>query len=256
MLLCARDAKLLESARTELATQAAPDQRVAAQAADVSDLDEVRNLFETARRALPSLDGVVNNAGVLGPRGLAEDADPDDWWKTLEVNLRGTFNMCSQALPEFRRKARGKIVNLSGGGATSPMPHFSAYAASKSAVVRFTETLAVEAAGSGVDINAVAPGALNTRMLEQVLTSGPAKVGASYYDRSLKQKEDGGASLENAAALCVFLLSAASDGLTGLLISAVWDPWRKLAEHTDRLAGSDVYKLRRVVPADRGMTLE
>jgi NAD(P)-dependent dehydrogenase (short-subunit alcohol dehydrogenase family) len=156
-------------------------------------------------------------------------------------------------LPIFRRQAYGKIVNLSGGGATSPMPRISAYAASKAAVVRLTETLAEETMDCGIDVNAVAPGALNTRLLDEVLTAGPESVGASFYARAVKQREQGGAPLEKGTDLCVYLLSAASDGITGRLISAVWDPWQDLGSHLEELRKTDIYTLRRIVPADRNL---
>jgi NAD(P)-dependent dehydrogenase (short-subunit alcohol dehydrogenase family) len=145
-------------------------------------------------------------------------------------------------------------VNLSGGGATAPLPFISAYAASKAAVVRLTETLAGELREHHVDVNAMAPGALNTKMLDEVLAAGPALVGESNYKKALKQKQDGGASLELAAGLCLFLASGASDGITGRLISAPWDSWKDLPAHREVLEKSDIYTLRRIVPGDRGLT--
>jgi len=132
------------------------------------------------------------------------------------------------------------------------MPNLSAYAASKAAVVRFGETLAEELQAFRIDVNSVAPGALNTRLLDEVLAAGPEKVGAKFYAQSVKQKEQGGTPLERGAALCVYLASAASDGVTGRLISAVWDPWEKLRDYLDDLRGSDIYTLRRIVPEERG----
>src|SRR5262249_51177387 len=160
------------------------------------------------------------------------------------INLLGVVLMCRHALPIFRRQRYGKLVNLSGGGATSPLPRISAYAASKAAVVRLTETIAEETAGTGIDVNAIAPGALNTRLLDEVLEAGPERVGARFYENAVKQKAGGGAPLEKGADLCVFLLSGASDGITGRLISAVWDPWRDLGSRKDQLRGSDIYTLR------------
>jgi len=154
----------------------------------------------------------------------------------------------------MKRRGYGKIIQLSGGGATAPMPRVSAYAASKAAVVRFAETLALELAAHKIDVNCVAPGALNTKMLDEILAAGPQTVGDDLYKRLVKQKESGGASLENAAALAVFLAAHDSDGITGRLISAVWDPWRDLPSHRDELVGSDIYTLRRIIPADRGKT--
>jgi 3-oxoacyl-[acyl-carrier protein] reductase len=145
-------------------------------------------------------------------------------------------------------------VNESGGGATNPMPNISAYAASKAAVVRMTETLALELEAHHITVNAVAPGALNTPLQDQLLAAGPDVVGESLYKRILAVREGGGAPLEVGAGLCVFLGSAASDGINGRLISAVWDDWRDLPNHGDELTKSDVYTLRRIVPKDRGFT--
>ena len=143
-----------------------------------------------------------------------------------------------------------------GGGATAPLPNISAYAASKAAVVRLTETLAEEVKSLGIDINAVAPGALNTRMLEEVLKAGPNKVGTSLYQKALKQQEDGGAPPEKAAELCLFLASSQSDGITGKLLSALWDGWANFDTHQEDIRNSDIYTLRRIIPKDRGMDWE
>jgi NAD(P)-dependent dehydrogenase (short-subunit alcohol dehydrogenase family) len=132
------------------------------------------------------------------------------------------------------------------------MEGLSAYAASKAAVVRLAETLALELASRRVDVNALSPGALNTQMLDEVLAAGPERVGEQRYRQALSQKSGGGAPPERAAELAVWLASPASDGITGKLLSAVWDPWERLAEHRTELA-SDIYTLRRIVPADRGL---
>ena len=153
----------------------------------------------------------------------------------------------------MKKIGRGKIINLSGGGATSPMPRISAYAASKAAVVRLTETLAEELREFSIDVNAVAPGALNTRLLEEILSAGPDVVGTKYYEKALRQRDSGGVPLEKGARLCVYLASQKSDGITGKLISAQWDPWEDLHKFREQLAQSDVYTLRRIVPENRGL---
>ena len=114
-----------------------------------------------------------------------------------------------------------------------------------------TETLAEELRKFSIDVNAIAPGALNTRLLEEVLSAGPDAVGEAFYEKSLKQRESGGVPLEKAARLCVYLASEISDGITGKLISAQWDPWENLHAFREQLAKSDVYTLRRIVPEDR-----
>jgi NAD(P)-dependent dehydrogenase (short-subunit alcohol dehydrogenase family) len=252
LFLCARNQDLLESAKAELNSHVASGQLILAHAADVSRPEDVSRLVEAAADSLPSLDGLVNNAGVYGPIGPVEDAAWDEWRQAIEINLMGTVLMCRAVLPLFRRHQAGKIVNLSGGGATAPLPRFSAYAASKAAVVRFTETLAEETRGAGIDVNSIAPGALNTRLLDEVLAAGPERTGEAFYRRSIEQKNEGGAPLGKAAELCAFLLSKRSDGITGKLISAIWDPWADLPELLAQKESNDIYTLRRIVPKDRG----
>jgi len=251
VLLCSRDGALLAQTRGELSRLAVGGQRILEQAADVSKPEEVRQVVSRAENDLPRIEGLVNNAAVLGPTDLVEKTEWGEWVRTIEINLLGTVLLCRAVVPVFRRQGYGKIVNLSGGGATAPRPRFSAYAASKAAVVRFTETLAQETSGTGIDVNAVAPGALNTRLLDEVVAAGPEKAG-SEYERAMKQKQEGGESLERAAELCVFLLSSASDRISGKLVSAVWDPWPTLADRRLELNQTDIYTLRRIRPEDRG----
>jgi NAD(P)-dependent dehydrogenase (short-subunit alcohol dehydrogenase family) len=250
--ICARSPARIDRAAAALRAAARARQRVIATVADVSKPDQVKALVAGAARELGGLDGLVNNAGVHGPKGPIEDVDWTDWVRAIEINLMGTVLLCREVIPLFRQAGAGKIVNLSGGGATAPMPRVSAYAASKAAVVRFTETLAEELRGTSIDVNAIAPGAMNTRLLDDILAAGPDKVGRAYYERSLKQKAEGGTPPATGAALCAFLLSAASDGISGKLISAIWDPWRDLSSRRSELSESDIYTLRRIIPKDRG----
>jgi NAD(P)-dependent dehydrogenase (short-subunit alcohol dehydrogenase family) len=253
VFLCARGASELEDACKHLRERARPGQRIASRATDVSNPEAISALFAEACEALPRFTGLVNNAGVYGPKGRLEETPWEEWTRAIEINLFGTALPCRAAIPVFRRLGYGKIVNLSGGGATAPLPHLSSYAASKAGVVRLTETLALETSGAEIDVNAVAPGPLNTRFLDEVLAAGPERVGTAFYEKALAQKSSGGAPLETGASLCVYLLSEKSDGLTGRLLSAIWDPWPILNERLDVLAKTDVYTLRRIVPKDRGL---
>jgi NAD(P)-dependent dehydrogenase (short-subunit alcohol dehydrogenase family) len=253
VMMCARDSALVETARGEVASTAGPGQRVLAMRADVSRRDEVDLLARETLEAFPDLQILINNAGIYGPMGLVEDVDWDEWVRAMEINVFGSILVCRALLPHFKRQHYGKIVQLSGGGATSPLPRLSAYAASKAAVVRFAESLALEVKGDGIDVNAIAPGALNTRMMRELLDAGPGPVGQALYDRMKKIADEGGTPLEKGAALTVLLASAASDGITGKLLSAAWDPWDTLPDHREDLERTDVYTLRRIVPADRNL---
>lgn len=256
LVLCARDEKLLASTLDELSAAATARQKVTGVRADIGKEDDVDKLVEIAFETHSRIDVLVNNAGIYGPKGCLEEIDWQEWKRTIEINLYGPALLCRKLIPHFKQHKYGKIVNLSGGGATAPLPRLSAYAVSKAGIVRLTETLAQECVGFNIDINAVAPGPLNTRLLDEILVAGPEKVGKEFYARSLKQKDEGGASMEKAAALSVFLASSESDGISGRLLSAVWDPWHSLPKFSEKLRTSEIYTLRRIVPADRGENWE
>lgn len=251
VVLCARNEKELNATRTELAAKF-PAQKILSKACDVSNESQVNELVAFALRELGSVNALVLNAGVYGPMGPTESVDLNEWRRAIDINLFGVLLPCRALIPHFKKAGRGKIVVLSGGGATNPLPNISSYAASKAAVVRLMETLAEELRPHHVDVNAIAPGALATRLVDEVLAAGPDKVGAAFFEKNKQWKEKGATPLELGAKLAVHLASAESNGITGKLISAQWDPWAKLAGHRDELAKSDIYCLRRIVPEDRG----
>ncbi len=252
LCICARDPDKLEAAADELRALAGAGQRVVAVAADVSEVADVGRVAAAAFDAFERIHVLVCNAGVYGPMGPSEDVDWDEWSRAVRINIDGSVLPCRAFIPHFKTHRYGKIVQISGGGATAPLPRLSAYATSKAAIVRFAESIALELREFGVDVNAIAPGALNTRMLDEVLAAGPERVGQAFFDRMVKTKAEGGTPLETGAALSVFLGSAASDGITGRLLSAAWDPWADLPAQWAELEKTDIYTLRRIVPADRG----
>jgi NAD(P)-dependent dehydrogenase (short-subunit alcohol dehydrogenase family) len=252
VMLCARDMHELEHAGRELSARALNGQIVRWQPVDVTITGQVSAVVATTLRELGHLHVLVSNAGLNGPFGRIEEVDWAEWRRTIEVNLFGSVNCIRAVLPHLKQQKYGKIVQLSGGGATSPMPQNSAYAASKAAIVRFAETIAKECQGYGIDVNSIAPGALNTRMLDDLLAAGAAKVGADSFARAMRQKEEGGAPMAQAVELAVFLASRVSNGITGRLISAVWDEWPTWPDHLAELQAGDAYTLRRITGRDRG----
>jgi 3-oxoacyl-[acyl-carrier protein] reductase len=251
VMLCARGEELLEKVRGEL-SKVAKGTRVLAQKADVASKDEIDALVSRTVRELGGLEILVCNAGIYGPKGPIEEIDWAEWVEAININLMGTVLACRAVLPHFKAQKYGKIILLSGGGATKPLPFLSAYAASKAAVVRFGDTLAEEVSSYAIEVNSVAPGALNTRLVDEILDAGPDKVGQKFYEQNLKFKSGATTPLEKGAGLCVYLASSESDGLTGKLISAAWDPWENFAPHMADLKSSEIYTLRRIVPEDRG----
>ncbi len=254
VLICARNASELETARQEL-EQAHPGQ-VFAQTCDVGSETAIDAFAAAAASLLGGVDILVCNAGVYGPKGAIDTVDWAAWVQAIQINLTGTVYCCRAFLPQLRQAKRAKILIISGGGATKPLPNLSAYAASKAGVVRFAETLAEELKPEGIDVNSIAPGALNTRLLDEILEAGPEVVGESFYKAAIKQRDTGGTSPELGARLCAYLASEAGDGVTGRLISAQWDPWERMEGFKEELKSTDVYTLRRIIPAERGKTWE
>lgn len=213
--------------------------------ADVSSKEQVEKSMGLAVREFGSIDILVNNAAIQGTIGPLVDNDVEKWIETININLIGVFLCCRAVLPYMIKNRRGKIINLSGGGATSPRPYFSAYGASKAAVVRLTETLAREVEQFNIQVNAIAPGSVNTRMLQQVLQAGTA-AGEDELEHCKQQLESGGTPAELPAFLALYLASDESDGLTGRLISAVWDDWHNMTEKIPDIQSSELYTLRRI----------
>ncbi len=252
LFLVARSADALSAFCTQHGAGGA-GQRAAYLAADLAAPETPEQIFDALHRFTGRIDVVVNNAAIVGPIGPIDENDWVLWQKAIQVNLLAPAALCRLAISQMRSQGGGAIVNLSGGGATAPRPFFSAYATAKAGLVRLTETIAFEAGRHGVRANAIAPGAMNTDMLEAVLGAGAALAGESEYRKAVEQQEHGGTLPTTAAELAVFLASSAAAEINGRLISAVWDPWKDLASHSAELSKSDIYTLRRIVPEDRGL---
>ncbi|HSI12982.1 MAG TPA: SDR family oxidoreductase [Chthoniobacter sp.] len=225
----------------------------ATSACDVSLWSEVENAQTQIAAKWPHVDVVICGAAIQGAIGPAMEVDPQVWSGTVRVDLDGTYFVLRAFWELLRRSPRrAKVICFSGGGATKARPNFSAYAAAKTGVVRLVETLAVEWTGLSVDINAIAPGAINTAMTRETVSRGPELSGRGEFEAAQRQLAEGGQSIEKVWALVEFLLSEKSDGITGRLLSAQWDDWATLPAHAPRLAESEIYQLRRILPEERG----
>lgn len=218
---------------------------------DVSSLQSLKRARQTLSEGLDLLDAVICCAAIQGAIGETIKTDPEQWATTVQTNLIGTY-LTIHTFFDYLMKSgwRGKVICFSGGGATSPRINFSAYGVSKAGVVRLVETLAEEWKSLPIDINAVAPGGISTRLTEEVVLLGPAIVGDKEYHQALKQKEN--RSMEDVLKLVQFLLSGDSDGISGKLISAKWDSWSQFSAHKKEIMNSDVFTLRRILPKERG----
>jgi 3-oxoacyl-[acyl-carrier protein] reductase len=247
LLLVGRSMERISDLRRSL--PAKPGQTIHWMGCDLAEPDGVESLISYASDCYERLDVLVNNAGVLGPAGPLWENDWDAWEATLRMNLLVPVRLCRGLIPLMSRGS--SIINISGGGAASPRPNFSAYGAAKAALVRFSETLAVETASLGIRVNCIAPGIMRTSMVAEVVAMGAERSGAQEFQKAREVMEKGGTPPEIPAELAVLLASERSQSITGKLISAAWDPWRELPSHAEDLAKSDLYTLRRIVPVEQ-----
>ena len=214
---------------------------------DVSNSKKVKEFFNVIIKKYQTIDVLINCAGIYGPIGSLEINDPNLWERTIKINLLGTVYCIRNVIPIMKERKMGKIITLSGQGVGGRYmdPYFSAYIASKSAIVGLTEALAKELKEYNIQINAIAPGPVNTRFLDQVL--GAKKwVGKKVFEKARKQHVEGGTSPNAAAQLAIFLARDESNYITGKLLSAVWDDYKSFDTKRDKLEKTSLYNLRRI----------
>jgi len=209
--------------------------------ADVRDADQVTGAVERMKVHWGSIDALICAAGMQGPIGAIHEVPVKAWTETVETNLFGAMHACRAVLPDMIKRRSGKIIALSGGGSLTPRPAFSAYAASKTALVRFIETLAAEVAASNVQANCLAPGGAYTAMTDEILAAGE-RAGAKEVEDAQKIRVTGGIAPERQVALAAFLASERSNHITGKVVH-VNDDWKKLANGR---TSTELYTLRRV----------
>jgi 3-oxoacyl-[acyl-carrier protein] reductase len=245
LVLCARDGRQLGVVADELrALEGAPVLDVAV---DVADPPAVDALVTAALDRFGQVAGLVNNAAVLGPVGNLSTAHAAQWAHAVSVNLSAVANVTSAFLPSMLRVGSGSIITLSGGGIGGPQvgTHMSAYVASKFGVVGFTEAIARELDGTGVRINAVAPGAVDTDFTASILEAGPEGAGAALYDATVRNRAQP-APMEPYLQLVSYLLDERSSWLSGSLLSARWDSIDWLEGARDAIATGSLLRLRRI----------
>ncbi len=239
---CGRNIQTIENAKAYLSQFLKNDQKLFCDNLDVSNYDDLKKYLAKTTDLFGKIDIVVSNAGIVGSKGLLEDSDVDEWVRSIEINLFSTFYLMKILLPEMKQNNYGRIVALSGGGATKPMPTMSAYSASKSGLVRLAETVAEECANYNIKINCLAPGALNTSILEELLESKEF-LNKQIWENCVKQKETGGASIDKAARTCLKLCEDDVE-INGKLISAVWDDVDNIYKSK---VDSEIFTLRRII---------
>ncbi len=210
--------------------------------ADVRDLEQMIAAVDRMRVVLGGVDILIAAAGVPGPIGPLLTTRPAAWNEAVEVNLIGAANACRAVLPPMVEKRSGKIILIAGAGASVSRPNFTAYAASKAALVRFAECLADEVRDDNVQVNAMIPGGSYTYMTDEILHAGEEKAGRKEIEDAQQIRLTGGESPERQTQLALFLASERSNHISGKLLH-VNDDWKRLEQDNMR---ADLYTLRRV----------
>jgi 3-oxoacyl-[acyl-carrier protein] reductase len=252
VIICGRKSSSVEDSVRRLNDVAPSDQSILGFTCDVADAASVSKMFAEINQLGINVQVLICNAGVIGPIDEFLKNDLAEWQNAFNINLFGTLHLVESALPRMLLSKKGRVIHISGGGATSPLFGMSSYAASKAAAVRFIETVALEYKDSGITFNSVAPGMLKTKLLDQMLEAGPDRIGENLFNKSLVKADSSSDSSAKAIELIAFLSSDASSGITGKLISAEWDNWTDWPNHLNDLNSSDIYTLRRITGRDRG----
>lgn len=210
--------------------------------ADVRDLEQMMAAVDRVKAVFGGIDVLIGAAAVQGPVGPLLSTKPKAWTETIEIDLIGAANSCRAALPPMIEKRCGKIILISGGGAASARPNFTAYAAAKTALVRLVECLAEEVRDHNVQVNAMAPGASYSHMTDEVLHAGEERAGRKEIEDAERVRITGGVSPEKQIQLALFLASERSNHISGRLIH-VNDDWRRFEQENIK---PELYTLRRV----------
>lgn len=210
--------------------------------ADVRDFEQVAAAVERMRVQFGApVEALITAAAILGPIGPFSESSPKLWQEVIHTNLIGVLNACRAVLPQMIERRSGKIVVLSCGGATPSRPNFAVYSGSKTALVRFVESLSEEVGEHNIQVNCVSPGATYTHMTDQILAAGES-AGWREVESARQARLTGGVPPEKQIELALFLASNQSNHVTGRLIG-VEDDWKKLR---DKNVSAELFRLRRV----------
>ncbi len=254
LMLVSRTKSELEITAESIIKQYQVDARIFQ--ADIGNENEVAAMVQNTVDTFGKIDILVNNAAIIGPMGEISTINGDGFFKALKNNIGGTVFCTKSVIPHMRSQKQGIIINLSGGGGLYPLPYYDAYSASKAAIVRLSENFAIELSEYNISVTAISPGAVNTKMFDEQLKADKESIGESNWNALQDRLNSGGDSIEKAPELALFIASKTRKELSGRVISAIWDDWEHISKNKDKIIGTDVFQMRRIVPKDRDLELE
>lgn len=209
--------------------------------ADVASPSAVQSAMQSITRSLGGVDVLVNNAGVVKPLGPFWETDFNEWWRGMETNLRGPLQCTLAVLPAMVARGRGRIINVASGAGTVSAPYYTSYMTSKTALIRFTECLALETKASGVAVFAISPGTVRTAMAEYSLNSPEGKRWLPWFSRIFEENIN--VPAERPAKLVLELASGSADALSGKFIS-IYDDLQTMVKNAAAIEEQNLYSLK------------
>ena len=213
--------------------------------ADVANRQAVEQLAAEVETKAGPIDLLVNNAGSFRAFGLISEIDPDEWWCEIETNLRGPLLCSGVVLPRMIARRRGRIINMASAAGLQPFETVSAYCVSKTALIRFSESLAMETRDQGIAVFAINPGTVRTPMSDYVVQTQIVKQKApmvqQWYQPLYQSGQD--TPIDQVIRLVLFLASGQADSLSGCFLS-VDDDVEELIRHADEIQQNGQYRLR------------
>ena len=215
---------------------------------DVSKEKDIKRFVRKVKQKTKKIDILINCAGFFGPIGPFYKNKSEDWIYTIKTMVFGTFLMSKHLVPLLKKSIKPTIINFSGGGAFNPFPNYSAYATSKSAVVRLTENMATELKKYKIVVNAIAPGFVLTDIHKKTLKAGPKKSGKKHYEETKKKIIRDSVPISKVIDCIKFLISDSGRKISGKTISASFDPWDKeiFAKKHLEINKSSLYTMQRI----------
>ena len=216
--------------------------RAVSVAGDVSNTDDVEKIVSITEEQLGPVDLLVNNAGVGGEVKSDWETDPEEWWQTLKINLRGPYLCIRRILPGMVERGKGKVINISSGAVQGHFPYLGPYTISKTALTQYSNILANQLQGTGISVFAYDPGFLRTHLTE--VDGQKPEIHSSLRDMFKAGLEQGlDTPMETTVRKLIFLASGQADALSGRHIS-VGDNEAELLSRTEEILDKDLYTLR------------
>lgn len=222
---------------------------------DIGNEEEVVAMVQQTITEFGRIDVLVNNAAIIGPMGEISKINGQEFFDTLKNNIGGTVFCTKAVIPYMKSQKQGNIINLSGGGGLYPLPYYDAYSASKAAIVRLTENFALELEEFNINVTAISPGAVSTKMFDEQLKADKTSIGEKNWRAFQDRLASGGNSIDKAPELALFIACKNRKELNGRVISAVWDDWEKISKQKEKIIDTDIFQMRRIVPKDRDIDL-